>query len=285
MASGIYKVVNAINNKFYIGSTTRLSARKAEHRYKAKCKMGNSIIRNAVLKYGEENFKFEILERLEFGTWADKNYIDDLLSCREQYYVDTLKPEYNIRIKDVTRCTNVCSDKQREHLRRIAKIPRDPKTYIERGLINRGKYKGENNKKSIEIDIYKRETLEFVQTIKGIRECGRIYNIDCSYLTQLCKVGYSPRYKREYVFCYHGDDVRKLSRPFDRGFHFQRADAVPILQIDKNGNVIKEWRSGNDAEKEIGLYKGSISRVISGEYSHTKNFRFKLKTENHGCKV
>ena len=54
MASGIYKITNIINGKFYIGSTTRLSARKAEHKYRTKNRKGNSAIRSAILKYGEK---------------------------------------------------------------------------------------------------------------------------------------------------------------------------------------------------------------------------------------
>jgi group I intron endonuclease len=45
-----------------------------------------SLIHKAILKYGYSSFKLEILE------YCDKK---DLLN-REQYYMDTLKPEYNI---------------------------------------------------------------------------------------------------------------------------------------------------------------------------------------------
>ena len=44
------------------------------------------LIEKALLKYGYSNFKLEILE------YCDK---DEVLS-REQYYLDFLKPEYNI---------------------------------------------------------------------------------------------------------------------------------------------------------------------------------------------
>jgi group I intron endonuclease len=46
----------------------------------------NMAIYKAILKYGYENFKLEILE------YCDKN----ILLVREQYYIDHLKPEYNI---------------------------------------------------------------------------------------------------------------------------------------------------------------------------------------------
>jgi group I intron endonuclease len=46
-----------------------------------------TVIHNALLKYGFQNFTLEILEYCEEGT----NPIN-----REQYYLDLLKPEYNV---------------------------------------------------------------------------------------------------------------------------------------------------------------------------------------------
>ena len=48
---------------------------------------GNSRIYTAILKYNYENFSMEILE------YCDINFIIE----REQYYMDLLKPEYNIQ--------------------------------------------------------------------------------------------------------------------------------------------------------------------------------------------
>lgn len=83
----IYKIENTLNGKFYIGSTANLNKRYYTHltnirRNKRTCV---KLIR-AVNKYGEENFTFEILEKCD---------IDSVL-LREQYYLDTLNPEYNI---------------------------------------------------------------------------------------------------------------------------------------------------------------------------------------------
>ena len=48
----------------------------------------NSLIYRAILKYGYINFTLEILEYCETNK--------DMLLQKEQYYMDTLKPEYNI---------------------------------------------------------------------------------------------------------------------------------------------------------------------------------------------
>lgn len=86
--SCIYKIVNLINNKIYIGSTKELSARKSAHITDLRGNRHHSLyLQRAWNKYGEQNFKFEIVESIDS--------IDSLL-IREQFYLDTLNPQYNI---------------------------------------------------------------------------------------------------------------------------------------------------------------------------------------------
>ena len=54
---GIYKITNKINNKSYIGISTRLFERIQYH---FECP--NSKMKKDLKKYGIENFKFEILD-------------------------------------------------------------------------------------------------------------------------------------------------------------------------------------------------------------------------------
>ena len=58
MKSGIYKIINNINNDFYIGSAKDLDKRKASHFYNLKTNRHiNNHLQNAVNKYGIENFE------------------------------------------------------------------------------------------------------------------------------------------------------------------------------------------------------------------------------------
>lgn len=132
------------------------------------------------------------------------------------------------------------------------------------------------------IDVYNREKLEFIETIIGVRNCAKKYNIDCSHLSELCKNGYTKKYEREYVFCYSKDNIEKSFRQYPR-FTFQRKDTTPIIQIDRYGNFIKEWRTMGDAQKELSLHEGSVSRVISGKIKHTKNYYFLSKNKYNEC--
>lgn len=83
--SGIYKIINKIDGKFYIGSAYNLQRRWNNH-----CRKSSNIyLRRAIKKFGIENFIFEILEYVD---------ICKLLE-REQYYLNLFEPTkygYNI---------------------------------------------------------------------------------------------------------------------------------------------------------------------------------------------
>lgn len=86
--SGVYRWLNKINGKCYVGSSTNLSNRFYWY-FNLKVMTTNEVvsqIARALLKYGYSNFQLEILEYCEPSKCTE----------REQYYMDLLKPEYNI---------------------------------------------------------------------------------------------------------------------------------------------------------------------------------------------
>lgn len=85
MGSGIYKIENLTNGKIYIGSAQDLIRRWQCHIYRLnKGTHKNQHLQNAWNLYG--NFVFNIIEEC----------CPDSLIEREQYYIDTMKPEYNV---------------------------------------------------------------------------------------------------------------------------------------------------------------------------------------------
>jgi group I intron endonuclease len=74
----------------YVGSSADLSNRFSQYYSKKHLdrvlSKGNSIIYSSILKYGYSNFSLQILEYCT----------PDVLLEREQYYIDLLKPSYNI---------------------------------------------------------------------------------------------------------------------------------------------------------------------------------------------
>lgn len=68
MARGIYKIINVINNKFYVGSAVNLSRRRARHFSELRNgRHSNGRLQNAWNKYGEPAFIFAIVEELPEG--------------------------------------------------------------------------------------------------------------------------------------------------------------------------------------------------------------------------
>lgn len=80
----IYKFTNNINGKIYIGQTTRPKSRYKEHCTGKE----DSLLTRAMLKYGIENFKYEVLETID----------KEQLNTREKYwinYYNSYKTGYN----------------------------------------------------------------------------------------------------------------------------------------------------------------------------------------------
>jgi group I intron endonuclease len=85
--SGVYRLKNLYNGKCYIGSSTDIGRRLTSYySFLYISAQKSSLICRALLKYGYAKFSIEILEYCKPGDAVK----------REQYYLDLLKPEYNI---------------------------------------------------------------------------------------------------------------------------------------------------------------------------------------------
>jgi len=89
MSSGIYKIVNCVNpSEYYIGSAVKFSKRFLKHMSDLKKHIHhNCHLQKIYDEYGLDNLVFEIIEYVD-------NKVD--IITREQYYIDTLNPRYNI---------------------------------------------------------------------------------------------------------------------------------------------------------------------------------------------
>jgi hypothetical protein len=97
---GIYKIENLINGKCYVGQSVDIEKRFAQHKRDSKyvnLHKYNYPLYNAIRKYGQEKFTFDVLELVD-----DNN----LLTERELYWYNKLKPKYNILLPDRTKSKN-----------------------------------------------------------------------------------------------------------------------------------------------------------------------------------
>lgn len=48
----------------------------------------------------------------------------------------------------------------------------------------------------------------------------------------------------------------------------------PIVQLDKNGSVIKKWSSAHQASNELGIYSTNITQCCKGKYKSAGGFKW-----------
>lgn len=114
--SGIYQIKNLINGKVYIGSALNINNRWLEHRSTLRRqKHRNVLLQRAWDKYGEESFKFMVLETVQ----QPKNLI-----AKEQAWFDQVKPfkrehGYNINPVAGSNLGKKWPEEQREKMSKI----------------------------------------------------------------------------------------------------------------------------------------------------------------------
>jgi group I intron endonuclease len=81
--SGVYGFLSKTTGKLYIGSSINLNIRFDNH---LKGLRSNIKLQNAINKYNLQDFIFVVFEYCEA----------EILVSREQFYIDILKPEFNI---------------------------------------------------------------------------------------------------------------------------------------------------------------------------------------------
>ena len=90
---GIYKIINLINRKIYVGSAVDIKSRWRKHKSDLLLNKHHSIkLQNSYNKYGVDNFVYEIIEECEKERMIE----------REQYYIDlydSFNKGYNCRPK------------------------------------------------------------------------------------------------------------------------------------------------------------------------------------------
>lgn len=214
----IYKVLNKINGKVYIGQTTQnLKTRWSQHKYNSK--NGNCKINRAIRKYGIENFEIQEID--------NGNCIEEL-NKKEEFYIkkyDSVNYGYNIRSGGKNSIRS-----------------QETKNKISQSRI--GKYKGKDS------PWYGKKHTE-----KSKRKMSKSKKI--TLLGNKNKLGKT-----------HTEEFKNKCKDRMKGNSYSKKRAVKCL----NNNIVYE--SVVKASTELGLDNRSVHRVLKGEYSHTKGFKF-----------
>ena len=208
--SGIYKIENLVNGKIYIGQSKQIRQRWTEHKKELRRnRHKNEYLQRAWNKYGEENFKHEVLELCS----------EDQLDERECYYIELL------RTFDNDLGYNLTSGGGRR--KKYSKSTR------EKLRINGT---GENNPNSKKVIC-----LETNKIYDSMAQAGKEYGIDYTNIYRCCiqqrytTVGLHWMYLEEYNNSSE-DYIKELLNKFDPG----RESAVIYLNTMEIFNSIKE---------------------------------------------
>lgn len=136
--SAIYKIETI--SGFYIGSAVNWKNRRSQHLSHLRRGIhANTMLQRAFNKYGEDGLVFSIVE------YCDKS---DLLS-REQFFLDTLNPKYNI-LKEAGRVTGfVMSEESKAKRLKTMKERYTPEQMSERSRKARAAWTDESKAKQI----------------------------------------------------------------------------------------------------------------------------------------
>lgn len=208
--SGIYAIKNLINNKIYIGQSIDIKRRCNTHRYKLNhLKHPNKYLQKEWIKYGKENFIFEIIEKCD----------DILLKEKEKYWIKyynttNINKGYNIKIGGNGGNINyICSEETKKKLREANSIG-----------------------KIIQLDL----DGKIIKIWDSITNAANTLNLNEAAILNCVKHKFYSAYNYIWLFC---DEF--YSKEFNiNEYIFQHRNRLnlTVLQYDLYGNIIKKWK-------------------------------------------
>lgn len=242
---GIYKIINTLNNKTYIGSSKNIKVRWYKHKSLLKNnKHENNKLQNSVNKYGIDKFNFEIVEEI-------KN-LNDFLKIRnerEQYWKDLLKSEYNIQEKvDYSEIQEETKLKISETLKR---------KYANNEIIKT------NTKKLYQ---YSRFTGELVKIWDCVNDAIRAFNLTDFTTSKIhrCCWGETPSYS-DFVWSYDEINFVYARTPKSKN---------TVVLVDQVNKTYEFFSSLNEAEEFMGFGKASLRSCKNKLYRKRYSYYF-----------
>lgn len=245
--SGIYQIKNKTNNHAYIGSAVDIDGRFRTHKSSLNKKKHHSLyLQRAWDKYGQSNFIFETLERVE---------VLENLIIREQHYLDERNPEYNI-CKIAGSCLGVKFS---------------PESNLKKSLNHSmlGKF-GKDHNSSIPIYQYDKDG-GFLKIWYGAAEIQRELNIDPANIRKAIK---NRNFSYGYFWSYKdlGEHYSDIPKQHDRS-----KTKKAVVQYDLNGNLIQEFDSVKSANAFFGKKSSHITYCLKGKLKTCYGFKWKYK--------
>ncbi len=252
---GIYIITNVDNGKRYIGSSKNLGNRLHDHVYHLdKNKHPNNYLQNAWNKYGKDKFEYGILEYCEENIRLD----------RELFYVNTLKPEYNINGVDL----NAIIEHSTESKLKISESIK--KCYIDGTL------------ESIPCYIYSIKTWNLIKECVSVNEASQYLGMKGSVRSNVIE---HRLFKNEFVVRLHKIDskIDLMNEVCKHIFTYQSQNHEGCLQnpnkylIGEKDNIRTYFRNTQDLVKFYGV---SSKSTLLKHKDATKNNPYIPKNTN-----
>lgn len=168
---GVYKITNLVTGDFYIGASSDIKRRKSQH-FTNKISGHTKRFDDDIRRYGRDAFSFSILEECS----------KEELWEREQYYLQTLQPSYNVRWRGCKR-----SEETKTKVRRALTGRKQSQAVIEKrkkSIAERRKLYPQTNaghKKRVAV-----EGMEF----DSVKACAEYFSVNPSTVTHALKKGH-----------------------------------------------------------------------------------------------
>jgi len=247
--SGIYKIVNNINGRCYIGSAKNIKRRWQHHICSLKKQRhSNPFLQADYNKCGQNCLNFLILEEC----------VEEAIIEREQYwlniYYDDQNQCYNLRKIAESNRGYKASDATRQKMREAKKGFRPSPATIE-GCIkyHSGRKKDENERKAM--------------SDGWIKKLSSLTDEERKSHSNIC----SERSKRAWtdpVIRQKLLEARAKERPYRR---------KAVIQYDLEGKIVAEYDSVNIASEKTGISFNLIKKVILGYEGRTQTHGYVFK--------
>lgn len=232
---GIYKITNP-KGKIYIGQSIDIKKRKYYYQT-LHCKK-QIMLYNSIKKYGWDSHKFEVIEECS---------IKDL-DKRENYwgtFYNTLDEGLNLRLG---KGRGTCSNKVKIKIGKSNSKPK-PKNFNQK-----------LKKPVLQFDLEGK----LIKRYSSLTEATEILDFRIhEALRGVCKTagGFIFIYEEEW------DGIPPILSP--------DGHSIPIIQLDLEGNYVREWESTSQAHKELNLT--SILNCLKGRTKTAGGYKWKYK--------
>ena len=230
MNSGVYQIKNNANNNIYIGSSINFNQRKYKHFSNLRNNKHKNIhLQNSYNKYGEDSLNFSIL------AICPKEYLIKM----EQWFIDNLNPEYNIRKNAKNNLGLKHSEETKEKMRQSRSgriISEETKRKISNA--HKGKKLSEEHKEKLRISLKGRK---FTDSHKEKIRQSNSNKIKSDETKLKISISNSGKKRTKEV----KDKIRQLQQK-------------SVIQLTKNNEFMKQWDSGTIAGKALGITSSNI---------------------------